>query len=45
MNVDPVQEWINLADQDEASARFLAGMHPMPLEATQAVRKELSALL
>lgn len=50
MSVDPVREWITLADQDEASARYLAGMRPMPLEVIcfhcqQAVEKTMKAAL
>ena len=50
MSVDPVREWIELADQDEASARYLAGMRPMPLEVIcfhcqQAAEKTLKAVL
>jgi hypothetical protein len=32
MSVDPVGEWVELANQDEASARYLVGMRPLPLE-------------
>jgi HEPN domain-containing protein len=50
MSVDPFQEWIDLAEQDEASARYLCGMRPMPLEVIcfhcqQAAKKLLKAVL
>jgi len=50
VSVDPVREWIELADQDEASACYLAGMRPMPLEVIcfhcqQAAEKTLKAVL
>ena len=50
MTIDPIHEWIVLADQDEASARFLLGMRPMPLEVIcfhcqQSVEKSLKALM
>jgi len=50
VNIDPIHEWIELADQDEASARFLLDMRPMPLEVIcfhcqQSVEKSLKALM
>ncbi len=30
MSVDRVREWMDLATQDEESARFLARMRPLP---------------
>ncbi len=50
MSIDPVGEWIELANQDEASARYLFGMRPLPLEVIcfhcqQAVEKTLKAVL
>lgn len=50
MNIDPIHEWIVLADQDEASARFLLDMRPKPLEVIcfhcqQSVEKSLKALM
>jgi HEPN domain-containing protein len=50
VSVDPVQEWIDLAAQDEASAGFLLGMRPLPLEVIcfhcqQAAEKLLKAVL
>lgn len=50
MSIDPVQEWIDLARQDEASARFLLQMRPLPLEVIcfhcqQAAEKLIKAVL
>ena len=50
MSIDPVQEWIDLAQQDEASARFLLRMRPLPLEVIcfhcqQAAEKLMKAVL
>jgi HEPN domain-containing protein len=50
MSVDPVQEWLVLAFQDEQSARFLTDMHPLPLEVIcfhcqQSAEKLLKALI
>jgi HEPN domain-containing protein len=50
VSIDPVGEWIELANQDEASARYLFGMRPLPLEVIcfhcqQAVEKTLKAVL
>jgi HEPN domain-containing protein len=50
LSVDPVQEWIDLAQQDEASARFLLQMRPLPLEVIcfhcqQAAEKLMKAVL
>ncbi|MDA8410084.1 MAG: HEPN domain-containing protein [Treponema sp.] len=50
MNVSPFQEWIELADQDEASARFLVAMRPLPVEVIcfhcqQSAEKTLKAFL
>lgn len=32
MSIDPVGEWVELANQDEASARYLLKMRPLPLD-------------
>jgi len=50
LSIDPVQEWIDLARQDEASARFLLQMRPLPLEVIcfhcqQAAEKLMKAVL
>ena len=50
MSIDPVQEWLDLAQQDEASASFLLQMRPLPLEVIcfhcqQAAEKLLKAVL
>ncbi len=50
MTVDPSSEWLELAAQDEASARYLMGMRPFPLEVIcfhcqQAVEKLLKSAL
>jgi HEPN domain-containing protein len=50
LSIDPVQEWIDLARQDEASARFLLQMRPLPLEVIcfhcqQAAEKLIKAVL
>jgi len=50
MSIDPVQEWLALASQDEQSARFLMDMQPLPLEVIcfhcqQAAEKLLKALI
>ena len=50
MSVDPFMEWLELADQDEASARFLTAMRPLPIEVIcfhcqQSAEKTLKAFL